>query len=308
MLKSYKEKANFTENYEGVQVYVHSRTYLFGERGGPTIELPAGEHKYNYSYQLPDNLPSSLNISYGEIFYHIKVVLDIPWAFDEEIKVPLWILARYDLNLYPELKSPKEFETFERITPIFGSSHDISMVVKVPFTGWVSEQIIPIEVGYENASNVNIKKTTIKLMRLITYTDQEGCNQKLQSYCVMKHHIKGAVAEATTYRTTNIQIPGIGNLMSNGMFCKVMKIEYFVVVVGKISWVQLLGKIGSNPEIRFPVTIGNVELRSVEPQILQGDSLDVQEQLRKYRKPFFFNSMFIIFPFSDRIDQPIRIT
>ncbi|CAG9797193.1 unnamed protein product [Chironomus riparius] len=42
-----------TVHYEGIEVYVNTRSYLFGKSGGPTFEMAPGTHRYEFNCQLP---------------------------------------------------------------------------------------------------------------------------------------------------------------------------------------------------------------------------------------------------------------
>ncbi|KAL7040024.1 hypothetical protein ACKWTF_000221 [Chironomus riparius] len=42
-----------TVHYEGIEVYVNTRSYLFGKSGGPTFEMAPGTHRYEFTCQLP---------------------------------------------------------------------------------------------------------------------------------------------------------------------------------------------------------------------------------------------------------------
>lgn len=206
-------------------------------------------------------MPSSLSLKHGDIYYRIKVNLDIPWAFDEEVKVPLWIISRYDLNLYPSLKTPKDFESCQTITPIFGNVGKIVMTLHVPHTGWVSNQSIPFNIGYINLSTVNVHRTSIKLLRHVTYTDQTRRHEKVQSNWIMNYKVDGVEAGKSKNIRVNVKIPDVSNHISNEIYSRFITIRYFVVVVGKIKWLDSIGTFSSNPKIGFPVIIGNIALR-----------------------------------------------
>ena len=68
---------------------------------GPQIELSPGNHKYSFSYTLPQNLPSSFESTYGHIRYTIKATIDRPWKFDHEAVKAFTILSLVDLNQEP---------------------------------------------------------------------------------------------------------------------------------------------------------------------------------------------------------------
>jgi hypothetical protein len=68
---------------------------------GDENPLPAGQHVYPFSFQLPPNLPSSFEGGTGHVRYSIKGTIDKPWKFDHTTKRPLTVLASLDLNTQP---------------------------------------------------------------------------------------------------------------------------------------------------------------------------------------------------------------
>jgi hypothetical protein len=48
--------------YEGKETYINEKIYLFGQEGGEAVEMPAGQHRYNFEAELPMNIPGSLLI------------------------------------------------------------------------------------------------------------------------------------------------------------------------------------------------------------------------------------------------------
>lgn len=67
------------------------------------IVLPIGNHVYPFTCVLPPTLPSSFEGDYGHVRYTIKVILDRPWKFDQEIKAAFTVISPLDLNVNPSL-------------------------------------------------------------------------------------------------------------------------------------------------------------------------------------------------------------
>ena len=65
---------------------------------GESFRLPAGDHQYPFSFQLPIELPSSFEGEFGYVSYTIKVLVNRPWHFDYETKVVISVNSIYDLN------------------------------------------------------------------------------------------------------------------------------------------------------------------------------------------------------------------
>lgn len=71
---------------------------------GTELELPVGQHVYPFTCVLPPTLPSSFEGEYGYIRYTVKVTLDRPWKFDQEVKSAFTVISNVDLNVNVGLK------------------------------------------------------------------------------------------------------------------------------------------------------------------------------------------------------------
>lgn len=69
-----------------------------------SFELTPGYHVYPFSYELPQNLPSSFTGQVGSVTYYVEVIVDRPWKWDQKIKFPFILVSPYDLNMFPKLK------------------------------------------------------------------------------------------------------------------------------------------------------------------------------------------------------------
>ncbi|KAL7040021.1 hypothetical protein ACKWTF_000218 [Chironomus riparius] len=139
---------NYTVNFEGKEVYLNSRTYLFGQRGGPTFEIQPGVHRYEFACQLPERLAYTAELRHGSIRYHVEAVLDIPWSFDKETKIPFTVVRYDDLNFFPELRIPLKYEEIKTFCCLFCKSGPFIMTVAMPYTGLAVGQTVNITIDY----------------------------------------------------------------------------------------------------------------------------------------------------------------
>jgi hypothetical protein len=128
------EKDTITTRYVGREIYLDTKTYLFGH-GAETQELPAGIHRYNFSCQLPHMLPETIKVANGEIEYHVEAFLDVPWhsilSFDRKAIIPFTVVRNDDLNFYPELKLPQNREEVKTFCCLHCQSGIASLFLKV---------------------------------------------------------------------------------------------------------------------------------------------------------------------------------
>lgn len=158
-----------TIHFNGKNVYVNTKTYLFGHDGATAVEMPSGTHRYNFALQLPPLLPASFEASHGHIRYEVEAVLDVPWGFDKEFKLQFTIVRNDDLNFDPQLRMPCQMEEITTFCCLFCQSAPLMMTVSVPCTGFAAGQNIPININYVNKSDVDATRTKINLKRIIRY-------------------------------------------------------------------------------------------------------------------------------------------
>lgn len=163
------QKLNTTIHYKGKDVYLNTKTYLFGSEDGNAIEKASGIHKYHFTCLLPAQLPASFEASHGNICYNIEAVLDIPWGFNKYFKLHFALLRHDDLNSLPELAIPSISEEIKQFCCCFCLSDPLIMTVTLPCSGFTPGQSIPIKISYSNKSTVNVVESNISLKRIICY-------------------------------------------------------------------------------------------------------------------------------------------
>ena len=221
--------------FEGKEVYLNSRTYLFGQRGGPTFEIHPGIHKYDFVCQLPDMLPYTVELRHGSIRYYVEAVLDIPWSFDKEIKVPFTVVRCDDLNLSPELRIAQKYEEVKTFCCLFCASGPLVMTVSIPYTGFAVGQRVPIKIDYVNKSDVDVERTRIKLKRYFSYTSHTPERKtRVDAEKMVETYVEGVRGGASKNIETNLEIPQT-MMCSNGKFCEVVRISYAVVLEGVVG-------------------------------------------------------------------------
>lgn len=214
--------------------------------------MPAGTHKYNFSCQLPYQLPYTVELSLGKISYHIEAVLDIPWKIDKETKVDIMVVRYDDLNMYPELKHPLRRAERKSFMTLFSESKPLTMTVGIPYRGFAVNQYATVSISYENESSVDISSTKVKLIQLVVYTSPTSSKTKEKEQVMVEARTEGVVAGGTKTFQVSMMIPKVQN--SNDRFCQVITITYFIEVEAESTGMH------TNHSIRLPITIGTAPL------------------------------------------------
>lgn len=241
-----------TVHFEGKEVYLNSRTYLFGQHGGSAMDIQPGIHRYSFACQLPSEIPYSLDAAHGNIAYFVEAVLDIPWKFDKEIKTSFTVVRHDDLNIYQELKLGQALEKYKTFCCLFCESQPMLVQASIPCSGFAKGQSIPIKVQYTNKSDVDVLATHFKLYRGIYFTSQSPHTKTRSDVEVMVEKIdRGAKREQNVHIEAFLEIPSV-LMNSNGRFCQTVKVEYYLQVEAVVDGCH------SNPTLKFPITIGTV--------------------------------------------------
>ncbi|XP_070494888.1 arrestin domain-containing protein 3-like [Chironomus tepperi] len=250
-----RRTTTYTVHFEGKEVYLNSRTYLFGQRGGHTFEIQPGVHRYEFACQLPDQLPYTTELKHGHIRYYAEAVLDIPWRFDKEITAPFTVVRYDDLNLFPELKIAQKFEEVKTFCCLFCESGPLIVTVTIPYTGFCGGHPVPITIDYTNKSDVDVLRTKLKLKRTIAFTSHTPERKtKTDTEKMVEKLVEGIKKGDSKCIQTTFDIPQT-MMCSNGRFCQVVRISYVMEIEAEVDGCH------SNPEIAFPVVIGNIPLR-----------------------------------------------
>ncbi|KAL7040025.1 hypothetical protein ACKWTF_000222 [Chironomus riparius] len=247
-------------NFEGFEGYINSKTYLIGQLGEPTFEMPPGTHRYEFTCQLPPHIPYTVGLKHAEIQYYVEAVLDIPWHFNKESKVPFFIIPYLDLNFYQHLKAPRSIEAFKNIQTVFCKSGRLQMTVHLPYSGFAIGQKVPIKIDYENKSNVDVSSTKMILRRIVSYHAQTPHpSVKVDAEDLIVTNTVGVKAGDSTSCESIFEIP-IVILCTNEKSCRVLSITYAMKIEAVLSgW-------HSNINVVFPVVIGTVPIQFISQE------------------------------------------
>lgn len=243
-----------TVHYKGKDVYLNTRTYLFGRDGGDSIEIASGTYKYDFAVQLPPQLPFSFEGAHGSIRYYVEACLDIPWDFDEEIKKPFTVVRIDDLNLNRELKVPVNCEDVKTFCCLFCESEPLVMNATIPCTGFIPGQNILIKVKYVNKSDQDIDHTRFSLKRIIHFNSTSPRSKTRTDSDKMAEVFGPGIRPGATISFDKIlNVPQIA-VNSNNLLCNVVQIYYQLTIEASVPGCH------GNIEFNIPITIGTIPL------------------------------------------------
>lgn len=169
-----------TVHYNSSETY-YSREYrVWGN--GEKNELPPGTHQFNFSFLLPNGIPSSFESSTGQVRHCCKAKMDIPWGIDKKAKRPYSVNTLLDLNRDPQAQMPIEYNEHKYLCCFWCRSGPLSMVVRIPRSGYVPGQKILLNAECSNMTRNKVSYSKASLKQKVTFyaeghtkSDSRGC-------------------------------------------------------------------------------------------------------------------------------------
>lgn len=217
-----------------------------------STEVATGIHTYNFMCQLPSPIPYSVEGKHGHIRYKVDVNLDIPWAFDLQAEKTFTVIRYEDLNFFPELQTPCEFEEIKTFCCLFCKSEPLILKVRLPKTGFSLGEKIPISVEMVNKSSTDVTHTTFTLKRVDKFNSQSpSVKSNIVKEEMVETRREGAKGGENISFEELLQIPQV-LMISNDRYCKVFQVTYELKFTAETDGMSV------SPEIHIPITIGTV--------------------------------------------------
>lgn len=90
--------------YRGKECYLSTRIFFIGKEDGEPITLHPDVYKYDFSCQLPEDLPTSMEGTHGSIRYTATVTVNVPIWPDKIYRSGFTVIRAVNLNEMFELK------------------------------------------------------------------------------------------------------------------------------------------------------------------------------------------------------------
>lgn len=212
--------------------------------------LPQGITSYEFQFNLKAELPSSFTGGCGKIKYKIEFIVDKPWKFDEKQTIVLNIIQTVNLNYIPGSLQPFENQLTRTIGYI--GSGPISLHVFIPKSGFVLDEMIPIQVIVSNNSRIHVDKVKFSLNKITDYHSKTpGLAIKREVHRLLKKEA-GGVNKKTEQRYEHIVYVPSTTPSQDSKTSFLIHIKYQLKVEAKLNGLY------KNLVVTIPITIGNV--------------------------------------------------
>lgn len=249
-------KDDSSDSYDSSETYFHEKITLFGRHEGKSGDketLESGRHTFKFQYTLPRDLPSSFEAFDGHVRYTIKGVIDRPWKFNHTVKSPFTVLSNLDLNTRPDCAIGADAAEQKFVCCLCCKSGPLSCRVKIPQTGYVPGQSIPITAEIQNDTSRTCKYSQAVLRATTKFkatTKTKECSKDLCS--LRKGEMNG---HSHDFWTGELLVPPTPP--SELIHCNIIDIDYSLDVSVSPSGPAL------DLTVKIPIVIGTIPLREM---------------------------------------------
>lgn len=238
--------------FSGHECLLDTSFYIFGSKDSDCDVIAAGAHTYAFEYQLPPTLPYSIEGKYGHVKYSVKANLDIPWAFDLQDERNFIISRDDDVNLLIDCNLPVEIEEVKTFCCWCCKSDPVTLTVRLPKSGFVAGDRIPVNIQIHNRSSKNVGSSLIELKRIHRFHSHDPI-KKVKEHEEMVVELTSRGAE----NGENVNFEVLVDLESsipitNEKFCKTYQICY------ELKIIAITEGLSTSPQIAIPICIGRV--------------------------------------------------
>ncbi|XP_050089441.1 arrestin domain-containing protein 2-like [Anopheles aquasalis] len=251
-----------TVYYTGKRDHLSSvKVLVASQPNGSPAELLAGEHIYEFACDLPANLPTSFEGSYGQCRYTAQVIMDRPWKFNLTYKVGFTVIQPLDLNVFsPSIRVPARMEDARVFCCGFWQTKPLYVQVTAPCTGYVPGQAIPLTIELDNRSSRTIEGVNMKLLQEVNYrSEAPRIKTKHELHTVVKHIGDGVGPETKRKYEQRLVVPTVAPSTLTLGESNLITVSYRLHITVRVSGC------GSDPVLEIPLTIGTIPLVFYQP-------------------------------------------
>ncbi len=237
--------------------YIEQGCVLWSRERSPTGNLPAGEHSFPFSVQLPYHAPPSFKSRIGKIVYEMQATItqSSMFKFNHHAKVTL------DVRSYiPRLcMQPINVELDSSLTFCccfnFGQ---VTVNCSLPSSGYAAEEAIPITMEIDNESTKNIY-IRASLSKIIGYYSGRGRTKTFSKNNLAVSRSHSIPPGTTSLLEKFVNIPC--KLPVSIANCPVMSVSYFLVI-------QARSLVGHSKNVTVPIIIAHASPPPVDHHIV----------------------------------------
>ncbi|XP_012261981.2 arrestin domain-containing protein 3-like [Athalia rosae] len=215
-------------------------------------ELNAGEHFFDFEFELPQHLPTSFEGRHGRVRYTVKGIIEAPKKLRTKTKIPFMVLSLLDLNKEADAANPV---SEDKLKTFWGHLKPLRVKLSLPVGGYVPGQVIPVKTSVTNDTGVEIRKLRVLLMKIINYHTTLKSLEVKEVIADSEFQLK--LGHGKEEASIGLKVPALPP--SRMEYCRIIDVDYKIVVEACVdSWYH------KNLKSTASIIIGSVPLLCYE--------------------------------------------
>jgi len=234
-------------------------------------ELPAGEHQFQFFFDIPTDIPSSFNGNFGCIKYTAEAKANLAAGNDIDCKKTFTVHNNMNVSYLPDTNVRIEKEGSKYICCFCCRTGPITCRCWLPKQGYKVGEQIPFSAEIENLSSRSMEKSHLQLIQTITYHGK--ASQKKVDSTVIYEADRPSFEREDYWTDYKIDVPDIPPSPFRGT--KLIDVDYHIKMEVEV------GPLEKNIVIKLPINIGSdiqTDMASLgQPNAQIGFSLPAQQ-------------------------------
>ncbi|UYV72612.1 ARRDC3 [Cordylochernes scorpioides] len=244
------------------------------EAGDSREVLSEGQHKFNFSFQLPTSgLSTSFEGKYGSIRYWLKAEMEKPWTFNHKTKRAFTVISPININRM-EYLVPVENSGEKQLCCWCCMAGPITITARTDRKGYCPGESIAITADFENGSG-----RTVVPHATLHQTQMFLAGGKARSRRLDFTRVTGLAVQPRRTASWDAQLLKIPAVSPSILNCCLIRVDYSVRLTLQIPGAY-------NLSLDLPVVIGTSPLRL--PRLLVAPP--GEEELETFPPPYHESS------------------
>ncbi len=226
-----------TDCYKNSENYFHLKTVVWELENSPTGDLPAGDHNFPFSFELPENLlPSSLEGICCRMKYAVIATIfqnscgsSTRVKPKHRVKSGLCVKAKASTDILGVFNRPKTLEKRKSLKFLCFNVGSVLATVSVPRVGFSPGETVPmcIHVSNESSRQIHVESG---LHRRETFVTDEGNVKFVFSLIARTARLPIMPGAVTSYADRSLIIP------TDMKKCSTASVEHTLTIMVSIPW------------------------------------------------------------------------
>lgn len=207
-------------------------------------------YSFDFWYQLPEDIPSSLSGKHGKIRYYVEASLKTLYDYEIFTKLPFTIIRFENLSARLDLMERRCEETVANLCCLSWKTKPLIISATIPYSGFAAGQTIRAQIIVDNRCGFDVYETILSLKRVHTFVSSVPEEKVMRdSKNIVKVVCEGVKSGKRKKIAGIIEIPPM-TLNTSESLCKACQLSYILQV--KTNVVGFL----QSPKIQFNIVIG----------------------------------------------------